>query len=282
MKMDREVKEEEQEFPWTHPEVLELHKMFDQEFAKTRSAEEGEALFVRFFSPTGLVEEKLKDWQGRDVDINDVMTIAFELYTFSCFIFSCFFFNDYPEEIVKEWWQNPGMRSWANENAFLEPSVMKIKVEFDKEASACQTMLDLEELREKYLAPRGVIGQEFQKLVSLDKKRQVAMGAELFSLKSYIDYALFAIEYSAKVETWTTPAVRKIHYQFESDLKAGKTEEDFRALEQRYIGKKGVIATELAKVQSNGGQTPSKHAEELARLRDAFQSFFSSHASEKK
>ena len=132
-KMDIEVKEEEQTFPWTQPDVLELHKMFDQEFAQTRSPEEGEALFHRFFAPTGLVDEKLREWQGKDVEFNDVMAVAFEIFAFKSFVFTCFFFNEFPEELVKEWWQNPGMRSWANDKAFLEPSVKKIKDTFDTE-----------------------------------------------------------------------------------------------------------------------------------------------------
>jgi hypothetical protein len=279
-KMDGQVMEEEQTFPWTQPDVLALHKLFDQEFAQTKSPEEGEALFHRFFASAGLVEEKLREWQGKDVECNDVMTVAFELFAFKCFVFTCFFFNEYPEEMVKEWWQHPGMRSWANEQAFLEAPVKKIKEKFDKEASACQTMLDIQALEERYLSPLGSIAQEFGTFSALDQKKQVAIGAELFSLKSYIDYALFAIEFSSKAAMWTVPAVRTLQYQFERDLEAGSSEEDFRALEKRYIGEDGVIATQIMQLKRKRGATQSKHAEELVRLREALQSFFSSHTSE--
>jgi hypothetical protein len=274
--MSIEVKEEDHVFPWTHPDVLSLHKLFDLEFSQTQSPEQGEALFQRFFAQTGLVEEKLREWQGKDVEFNDVMTVACELYAFTSFVFTCFFFNDYPEELVKEWWQNPGMRSWMNENAFLESQVKMLKQAFDTEAGACESMLDLEALRERYLSPVGAIAKEFRTFKSLDQKKQVEIGAELFSLKSYIDYALFAIEFSAKMAVWTVPEVRSLQYQFESDLKSGESEEDFHSLEKRYIGENGVISTRLQQLEGKKGEAESKCVEELSRLQNALQSFFSS------
>lgn len=275
--------QEEQAFPWTHPEVVSLHTLFDQEFAQTHSPEEGEALFRRFFSPTeGLVEQKLAEWRGKDAPFNEVMTLAFELYSFSCFIFSCFFFNDYPEEIVKEWWKDPGMRSWVHEKAFQEPSVLKVKEQFDHDATNCRTMLDLEGLRGKYLSPQGIIAREFGNLKKLSQKKQVAIGAELLSLKSYIDYGLFATEYSAKTATWIVPEVRKIQYQFENDLKALQSDEEFRALEQRYMGIDGVLYMAEQEAEAKKGSSKLQHVEELGRLRDALQSFFSSHTKEEK
>jgi hypothetical protein len=276
-----EVKEEEQAFPWTHPEVVGLHKLFDQEFEQTRSQKDGEALLQRFFGPNGLVEGKLQEWQGKDVECNDVMRVAFELHSFTCFVFTCIFFNEFPEELVKEWWQDPGMRSWASEQAFLEAPVKKIRAVFDEEASSCKSMLDLESLREKYLSPEGVISREFSTLRTLNPKQQLAVGAELFSLKSYIDYALFAIEYSAKVETWTTPEVRVLQYQFERELKACTSDEEFLGLEKRYLGEEGVIASKLNELKRKRGEKKAKHVEELGRMKDALQSFFSSHSSEK-
>jgi hypothetical protein len=277
--MDIDLKEEEQAFPWTQQDVLELHKLFDKEFAQTHSHAEGEALFQRFFAPDGLVDKKLREWEGKDVPVNDVMAVAFELFSFKCFVYICFFFNDYPEQIVKEWWQNPGMRSWMNEQAFLEPTVKEIKQAFDKEAISCHSMLDLEGLRGKYLSPVGVLAQEFRKMDSLDHKHQVAMGAELLSLNSYINYALFAIEFTAKAEIWTVPAVRVMQYEFESELKTTRSAEDLKALETRYLGEEGKIAQQLKSIK---GKKKSKHAEELAHLNEALQTFFSSHKSEER
>lgn len=276
--MEVQVREEEQIFPWTHPEVQELHSLFDKEFASTHSAEEGEALFQRFFAPTGLLEGKIREWQGKDVELQEVLRIAFELYSFKCFVFTCFFFNDYPEEVVKEWWQNIGMRSCASEQAFSEPTVKKIKQMFDKESEQCESLLDLEGVRGKYLSPVGVLAQEFKALRAKDVKQQVAIGAELFSLKSYIDYTLFMIEFSTKVAAWTVPQVRQLVYQFEYDLKSGRTEEDFQAVRQRFMGADGLIETSLRKLQQSEETAPSAHVEELTRLRDAFEEFFSSHA----
>ena len=143
-------------------------------------------------------------------------------------------------------------------------------------------MLDLEGLAGKYLSPEGAIAQQFGRFSTLDQKRQVAIGAELFSLKSYIDYALFAIEFSSKAAVWTVPAVRMLQYQFERDLKEGQSEEDFRALEQRYVGEGGVIDTQMKQMKGTAESKKSKHVEELVRLRDALQTFFSSHTSEEK
>lgn len=277
-----DVKVEERAFPWSHPEVQELHKQFDQEFAKVTSPKEGEALFQRFFAPKGLVEAKIQEWQGKDVDLQDVLRIVFELYSFKCFVFTCFFFNDYPEEIVKEWWEKTGMRSWASEKGFTQDSVKDVKQMFDKESLQCKTMLDLEGVRGKFLSPLGVLAQEFRKLRTLDKKQQVATGAELFSLKSYIDYTLFAMEFSTKAAVWTVPEVRELEYRFETDLKEGRSEEDLKSLKDRYLGKDGLIEEMLVKVQSKKGEQATKQVEELNRLKESLEDFFTSHANQEK
>lgn len=275
--MDQQVKEEENVFPWSHPEVLTLHKQFDEEFSQTKSAEEGEKLFHRFFAPTGLLDSKIREWETKDVDFHDVLRIVFELYAFKCFVFTCFFFNDFPEEIVKEWWEQVGMRSWASEDAFSDPGVKKIKQMFDKESEQCQSMLDLEGLKAKYLSPMGVLAQEFKKLRVLDPKKQVAIGAELFSFKSYMDYTVFATEFSSKAAVWTVPEVRSLEYQFETDLKASKSEEDFLDIKNRYIGKKGLIPEQLKKMKAETSEEAVKQVEELTRLQKALEEFFSSH-----
>ncbi len=280
--MNAEIQEEARAVPWTHPDVVELHNLFYEEFAQTQSPEEGAALFRRFFAPAGLVDKKLEEWQGKNVEFHEVMAVAFELYTFSCFVFISFFLNDYPEEIVEAWWKNPGMRLWVHEQAFMKPLVQKIKEKFDGEAAGCQTMLDVEGLREKYLSLRGVIAQEFENLRALDQKEQVAVGTELLSLKSYITYGLFAIEYSAKVATWTVPEVRKLLYRFERELKSLQSDDDIRALQQRYIGEEGVYSTELRTAEHKTGKAREQHIEELCRFREAVQSFFSHHTTEDK
>ena len=278
--MNTEVKEDVKALPWTQPDVLELHAMFDREFAKIKSLDDLEALFHRFFAPTGLVEEKRKEWQGKDATIEEVMTVVFELYSFRSFVYTCVFFNDFPDEVVSEWWRSPGIRSIADEDAFMEAPVKKIQQAYDKDAAASDTRLDLQKVRQEYIFPGGVIDKAFSTLNTKTPKKQVAIGAELFCLKGYIEFTLFEIEFSTTSAVWTVPEVRMVQCRFEDDLLAARSDEDVDAVEKRYLGEGGVIAAQKEMVKQKKGEAKTRHAEELTRFQDALQVFFSSQTNE--
>ena len=265
---------------WSEPEVQQLYQQFDTDAKKAASPEEGEALLRRFFAQGGLLDQKLRDWEVRDVSLEQVLKVAFELYAFKFFVFTCFFLNEFSEELVLEWQRTNGAQSGAGE--YTGPAA-DVREAFDKAFGQCASVLDLEELGARFLAPDGIISREFSKARKADDKTQLATGAALFRLKSYIEYTLFAADFSAKSSAWTVPAVRKLVLDFERALKFGETEEDFTALESRYQGDNGLVAVEWRKVQAQSPQ--SVHEQELSRLNENIQSFLqqarSSHADEK-
>jgi len=162
--------------------------------------------------------------------------------------------------------------------------VKKIKRAFDKEIEgkidSCMKYSELEEIRTKYLSSNGFIVNEVQKIHGLKMKEQVAIATELFGLKSYIEITLFVMEHSLEVEEWTVPEVRDLENQLEIDLDSISTEKEFRAIEGRYLGKDGLIETQLKQLKGKKGEMNLKHAEELGCLRDSIQAFFSSQRSE--
>jgi hypothetical protein len=182
--------------------------------------------------------------------------------------------------MVEEWWETKSLRPWMEDDSYFETRVKKLKQAFDKETDDCTTPFDLEELRDKYLSPNGFIAKESQKIHELKMKEQVGVATELFGLKSYIEITLFVMEHSLEVEEWTVPEVRDLENQLEIDLDSISTEKEFRAIEGRYLGKDGLIETQLKQLKGKKGEMNLKHAEELGCLRDSVQTFFSSQRSD--
>ena len=279
--MTKKAQQEEQSPQlWTEPDVQQLHQLFDEEVKSAQSADEGEALFRRFFAPKGLLEEKLHEWRAREADLDQVLKVAFELYAFKFFVFTCFFLNEYSDELIHEWQHNDELQISNLENDPSKGPVVHLRKAFDEEIMGCKTMLELEKLKEKYLSPVGVIANEFKKARSFDEKKQLQTGAALFHLKSYIEYTLFAVDFSAKSSTWTVPEVRRMAYLFEDQLKSGETEEDFRTLESQYKGDKGLVMKALEEASASKKKANAVRKEELQRLHEAIQSFFASSTTE--
>jgi hypothetical protein len=273
VKRNNDQIDQDPENPWTEPDVRQLHALFDSEAKKAQSAEEGEELLHRFFGPGGLVDQKLAVWRGKDADIATVLKVAFELYTFKFFVFTCFFLNEYSDDLVRQWReQDEAQREKAEAS---DGPVAHIRQEFDAKLAACQSIFDLEGLKALYLSPTGVLAQEFTKARKLDDRAQVAIGAALFHLRSYIEYMLFEADFSTKSSMWTVPVVRAMVYDFEEALKSSTSEEDFRTIQQRYHQDTGCVAVALRSMREHPETLNAVYENELVRLQETIQSFFS-------
>lgn len=227
--------EEQENIPWTIPKVVQLQKKFDDQFSQLKKEEDVEELFSSFFGPEGFVEESLREIAGADLSMKEALEAVFELVSFRAYIYTSFFFNNFEEKLIEKWQNEYGFRSWSGEKALSLPKTAELKKQFDEKLEKAQTMADLFSLKVDFLAPDGKIGKALAALDKKDPFDQITQAADLFNLKAYIDYTLFAVEYSMKVEHWTDPMVRGVVYHFEHDLLQSATDKDAEAVVSQYL-----------------------------------------------
>lgn len=269
--MRKKIETEKNESSWSQSEVQKISERLNLEMDALEPDEDWKALLYRYFGPEGIIEKTLNELQGADMDFDDMMDIAYELYSLKSGALSSPFLVHFSEGIIQEYFDK--IDTVSCDDFAPEPSVNEIKQAFDNESS--EDVIDLDGLRNKYLSSSGLINQAFQRLSSPGKK-QLAIGMNLFELIAYIETMLFGAKALSRQERWTVPEVRKIDCQFEWDVITADPDEDCRVLYDRYLGKDGIIETQLRQLDGTNDGMKLQHVEELCCLRDDMKEMFSS------
>ncbi len=266
--MPAEKTESEKNIPWTKPKVIEMHKQFDAEFDQLQNEKDVERLLQKYFGFTGLVEESLRELAGSSEELNVIMETAFELISFRAYIYTCFFLNHFKEDAVSAWWEEKGFRSWSGKDAFSNPVTAALKKKFDKALEDCRDTAEFHKLKDEYVGPGGEVAKALANLEKKEVKDQIEIGADLFNFKSYVDYSMYAVEFSMKSSHWTDHDVRGLVYSFERDLFTAENEEDVDEVVARYLKK----SKDLRKAHEND----AKKDDQIKLFDESLQRFIAS------